>query len=331
MVARERAAEALPRVAHDIGDVPVAQRRRLWALAYRLTASAAEADDIVQETFARWLEHSAAGQRPSEAWLTRVATRLGMDALRARRRRVYVGTWLPEPIGEADVGWCDARVDTEADPAARYGLAESVTLAFLIALEALTPRQRGILLLRDVLGYSAAETAELTGTSDGNVRVLHLRARRLLASYDRTRCVPTPEVLERHRVVLERFLTALRVQDARALEELLTESVEAVTDGGGEFTALRVPLDGRPRVARFYLRAALNRAAGGPQAEIRLVNGLPTAVVTLARPIRRQAPLTVLSLRLAGDGRVGRIYTVLASAKLGRVALATQRLPADAL
>ena len=95
----------------------------------------------------------------------------------------------------------------------RYGLAESVTLAFLVALEALSPRQRATLLLRDVFGYSASEVAEHTGLSEGNVRVLHLRARRTLASYDLTRCIPTDELRARHQAALEQLLGALGAQD----------------------------------------------------------------------------------------------------------------------
>jgi RNA polymerase sigma-70 factor (ECF subfamily) len=146
--------------------------------------------------------------------------------------------------------------------------------------------------------------------------VLHLRARRALASYDQARCIPTAELRTHHRVALERLLAALASQDGRALEELLSESVRTITDGGGEYTALLAAFQGRAQVARFYLRASLNRAAGGPSVKIQLVNGLPAAVITLAHPVRRQAPRTVMALRLAEDGRIGEIYAVLASAKL---------------
>jgi RNA polymerase sigma-70 factor, ECF subfamily len=305
--------------ATDVGSESLPQRRRLWRLAYRLTGSAADADDVVQDTFVRWLEHSADGARPPEAWLLRVATHLGIDALRARRRRAYVGTWLPQPVvgsSDAALGTC---ASTDMGVEVRYGLAESVTLAFLVALEALSPRQRATLLLRDVFGYSASEVAEHTGLSEGNVRVLHLRARRTLASYDLTRCIPTDELRVRHQAALEQLLGALGAQDGRALEDLLAETVRTVTDGGGEYTALPAPLICRSRVARFYLRAALNRAAGGPTWQIRLVNGLPAALITLALPVRRQAPLTMMGVQLAADGRVQAIYTVLASAKLLRV------------
>jgi RNA polymerase sigma factor (sigma-70 family) len=311
---------ARPDRATQVARVFGVQRGSLWALAYRLTGSAADAEDVVQEAFAR-LVASPLELTDVELgrWLARVATNLALDALR-RRRRDYPGSWLPAPIG-ADPGASD-EVDPEADPERRYGLAESVTFAFLLALEALTPRQRAVLLLRDVLGHSVRETAELLATSEGGVRVLHLRARRALADYDRERCVPTPALRARHREVLERFLHSLVSQDARGLEALLAESVETVTDAAGEYTALTRPLVGRARVARFYLRAALHRQEGGLRTEIRLVNGLPAALLTLERPVRRQAPLSLLRCEIDGEGRIRAVQAILAPKKLARLALA---------
>ena len=291
--------------------------RRLWALAYRLTGCAADADDIVQETTVRWLEHrSALDDATSGPWMVRVATNLAMDVLRARRRRAYVGTWLPSPVAHTDDDWLDGVVDHEPDAEARYGLLESVTMAFLVALEVLGPRQRAALLLRDVLGYSPAETAAVLDTTEGNVRVLHLRARRAMSAYDRTRSLPSETVRERHRAILDRFLGCLATQDVAGLERLLAESVRTATDSAGEYGALRAPLAGRRAVARFYVQAAANRAPGGPSAEVRIVNGLPAAIVTLARPVRRQAPLAVITLQLDDAGLVSAIHTILAPGKL---------------
>jgi RNA polymerase sigma-70 factor (ECF subfamily) len=170
--------------------------------------------------------------------------------------------------------------------------------------------------LRDVLGHSARETAELLGTSEGAARVLHLRARRVLAPYDEARCIPTPELRARHAAALERFLACLQAQDARGLEALLTESVETVTDAAGEFTALTAPLAGRERVARLYLVAALHRREGGTRTEIRLVNGLPAALVTLLAPVRRQAPRSLLRCELDAAGRIRVVHAILAPRKL---------------
>jgi RNA polymerase sigma-70 factor (ECF subfamily) len=292
-----------------------AQQRRLWGLAYRLTGDAEDADDIVQEAFARLSAlRPVLDEQHVGPWLVRVATNLGIDALRRRRRRAYVGPWLPSPCVDAG----DALPSLE-DPETRYGLAESATFAFLLALEALSPRQRAVLVLRDVLGFSARETAAIVRASEGNVRVLHTRARGALAAYDAARCMPSPELCERHRAVLQKFVTCLLAQDAAALEALLTEDVSTVTDSAGEYTALAKQLGGRARVARFYLTAARNRVAGGPSVALVDVNGLPAVVITLAHPQRRQAPRTLMRCELAADGRIALVHTVLAPRKLARL------------
>jgi RNA polymerase sigma-70 factor (ECF subfamily) len=294
-----------------------AQRRRLWALAYRLTGSAEDAEDVVQEAFARLVAKPPEPAREDLGpWLARVATNLGIDALRRRRRRSYVGPWLPSPIAAAEPDELEAQPSATVDPERRYGLAESATFAFLVALEALSPRQRAVLVLRDVLGHSAREAGEVLGTSEGSARVLHLRARRALADYDRSRCIPTPELRERHRAALQRFLDCLLAQDARGLEAILAESVETVTDADGEYTALALPLAGRARVARLYLAAALHRRAGGTRIEMSLVNGLPAALVALERPVRRQAPRTLLRCELDPEGRIRLVHAILAPRKL---------------
>ena len=301
-----------------------AHRRRLWALGYRLTGSAEDADDVVQEAFARLLERPPRGDAAGLApWLVRVATNLGIDALRRRKRRAYAGVWLPAPAEASDAEWCDAFASAAGrDPEARYGLLESASYAFLLALEALGARQRAALLLRDVLGYSAREAAEALATTEGNVRVLHARARRTMEGYDRERCVPTPELRERHRAALERFLGALASQDAAALEQMLAEPVRTRTDAAGEYAALGAALSGRDRVAKLYLRAALHRREAEPRIEVRLVNGMPAAVIELGRPRLRLAPRTVLRLDLDADGRIREIQAVLAPRKLGAVRFA---------
>ena len=294
-----------------------AEGRRLWGLAYRLTGSAEDAEDVVQEAFVRLVaQPPEVPQHETGRWLARVATNLGIDALRRRRRRAYAGPWLPTPVEDPDPDGPLGRPSESPDPEARYGLAESATYAFLLALEALSPRQRAVLLLRDVVGHSAREAAEVIGASEGSVRVLHLRARRALADYDQLRCVPTPELRERHRAALQRFLDCLQAYDAPGLEAILAESVETVTDAAGEYTALAAPLAGRGRVARLYLVAARNREAGGTRTEIRIVNGLPAALVTLEEPVRRQAPRTLLRCELDAEGRIRLVQAILAPEKL---------------
>ena len=309
-----------PEAAADLAALFESQRRKLWGLGYRLTGSAEDADDIVQESFARLLEHRPPGAGGARAaWLVRVATHLGIDALSRRRRRRYAGEWLPEPVEAGDEDWLDALLGTAPDPEKRYGLLESVTYAFLLTLEALSPRQRAVLLLRDVFGYSAREAAAVLDTTEGNLRVLHLRARRAMASYDRSACAPGPELRARHRATLERFLQCLLAEDAGTLEALLTESVRATTDAAGKYTALTTPLHGRAAVARLFLRAAEMRRAAAPRYDIREVNALPAILIELSDPQRRQAPRTVLCVELDPDGRIRALDAILAPRKLRAV------------
>jgi RNA polymerase sigma-70 factor (ECF subfamily) len=223
---------------------------------------------------------------------------------------------LPSPVETPEPDPLALLVSDDADPETHYGLAESATYAFLLALEALSPRQRAVLLLRDVLGHSAREAADLLGTTEGSARILHLRARRALADYDASRCVPTAELRERHRAALQQFLDCLTNQDVRGIEAILAESVRTVTDAAGEYTALATPLEGRARVARFYQMAALHRQAGGTHTEMRIVNGLPAAIITVLAPVRRQAPRSLLRCELDDAGHIVLVHAVLAPRKL---------------
>ena len=287
--------------------------RRLWGLCYRLTGVAADADEIVQEAFARAIE-----QKPAlvgddlERWLVRVATNLGLDRLRRRRRRAYPGSWLPSPV-EAAVA--DAEVEESA--ASRYERADEAAYAWLVALESLGPRSRAALVLSDVLDYPATDVARILGTSEGNVRVLHHRARRALDALDVERVV-SADVCDRQREVLSKFVACMVQQDAAGMEALLAEGVRSVTDGGGRYTALREPLSGRVRVVRFHLETGRRR---GPisTSELRTVNGA-AALVVATRPLRRQmAPRLVLRVDLDRAGLIREIHTVLAPAKLTAV------------
>jgi RNA polymerase sigma-70 factor (ECF subfamily) len=296
------------------------ERRRLWALAYRMTGTGEDAEDVVQEAFARLLTQRPAPISPA-GWLVRTVTHLSIDALRRRRRRSYAGPWLPSPI-EMGEDLLDALPCGTPDPEARYGTRESVTFAFLVALEALGPRQRAVLLLRDVMGHGAHDAAEVLGISEANARVLHHRARRAMDAYDRRRCVPTPELRERHHAALEAFVAALEAQDGARVEALLAESARTSTDAGGAYTALATPLVGRARVARLYLTATMHRAAGGTRREIRLVNGLPAVLITVLAPVRRQAPRTLLRCELDAEGRIELVQAVLAPRKLAALRFA---------
>ena len=298
------------------------ERRRLWALAYRMTGTAEDADDVVQEAFARLVAQTEAPAGAPAHWLVRVVTNLAIDALRRRKRRAYTGPWLPGPIETPESDGLDAVPSAAPDPEARYGELESVTFAFLLALEALGPRQRAVLLLRDVMGQSARDTADALGVSEANVRVLHHRARSAMSAYDARRCVPTPALRERHRAALAAFVAALEAQDGARVEALLAESARTFTDADGAYTALAVPLEGRDRVARLYLVATLHRQQGGTRFETRVVNGLPAVLVTVEHPVRRQAPRTLLRCELDATGRIELVQAVLAPRKLAALRFA---------
>ena len=300
----------------DVSDLFRAHHRTLWGLCYRLTGCAADADDIVQETFARALKRPAAPGDPSwKPWLTRVATRLGIDVLRRRRRRGYVGSWLPSPIETADE---PTPAESTDSPETQYARLESVSFAFLLALEALSPRQRAVLLLRDVFDYSARDVADVLEMSEANVRITHHRARRVLQAYDQSRCPPTAARQEQTMRVLAEFVRCLVQQDAAGVEAVLADGVRTVTDAGGEYTALATPLFGRARVATLHLRVAARRAPGA-RTELRLVNGMPAVVIQYATAQRRQAPRAVLRCELDGDGRIAQVHVVLASRKLSGI------------
>ena len=289
-------------------------RRSLWNLCYRMTGVAADADDILQETFARGLERPPATEsQPWAPWLVRVATNLSLDLLRARKRRASRGPWLPSPIETRDPDEVDEST-TDSTPESRYELLEDASFAYLLALEKLAPRARAALLLRDVLDYSAEEAALVLETSPGNLRVLHHRARSALTS-ERSATAPPKADREATRRALEQFMGCLVRQDAAGLEALLADSVKTITDGGGEFNALRRPLVGRERVAVFHLRTAKRRMPHS-RFEIRWVNGMPAVVIETPDPKRRQAPRLVLRCELDAAGRIEEIHSILLPRKL---------------
>jgi RNA polymerase sigma factor (sigma-70 family) len=296
-----------------------AHERRLWGLCYRMTGSVADADDLVQETFARALEAPPRLDAPLEPWLTRVAMNLARDALRRRRRSSYPGPWLPAPVETGDAA---AEVETAAEPAStegRYDLLESVTFAFLLAIEALSPQQRAVLLLRDVFDYSVRETAGALGLSEANVKTTHLRARRSMAAYDAGRTLPTRTMQERNRRALEGLMSALRAHDVAGVERLLAGQVRYRSDGGGEFFTARVPVLGPKKVAALLVR--LEELHGPPDAiEVRALNGFP-GLLAWYRGLSRTQEVAPLLLRVEadGEGRIVEVFSLLAPRKLAGI------------
>jgi RNA polymerase sigma-70 factor (ECF subfamily) len=291
-------------------------RRALWSLSYRMTGVAADADDVVQETFVRAMRDPPDRGRPVGPWLTKVAVNVARDLLRARKRRGYTGPWLPSPLAADDDAIAEARPEAwDEGPEGRYGLLESTSFAFLLALETLTPMQRAVLVLRDVLDYSVRETADAVGSSEGAVKVAHLRARRAMAGYDGGRTAVGPEVREGHLAMLQRFLAAVGAGDAAAVEALLADDVVVMSDGGGEYKAALRLLYGPARAAAFMLGIARKR--GPPQGfALGVHNGLPSVIVDTGRNANRWAPRIFMQCPLDAEGRIRRVHLVLATRKL---------------
>ncbi len=295
-----------------------------------MTGDAADADDLVQETFVRaWKNPPERTDEPWRPWLARVAMNLSRDMLRRRKRRRYEGPWLPSPIETGDEASHSPEelpstdpVDEHGDPAARYDMLESVSFAFLLALEALTPAQRAVLLLRDVFDYSVKETAEALGMSEPSVKTTHHRARRTMRDYDRERRLPTRLLQEQTRRAMERFLSCLFNRDAAGAEALLAADVRHLADGGGEFIAARTPVVGRHKVALFNQKialSALQRAEvkpGSVREYWRMLNGLPARVLEVAEPPQKYAPRIVTTCELDAEGNIKRIFNILATRKL---------------
>ena len=293
-------------------------KRVLWGMCYRMTGSAADADDIVQDTFVKALERPPIDtEAPLRPWLVKVAMNLSRDQLRRRRRREYVGPWLPSPVlteGD-DQPQLDHPISTEDSPCVRYDLMESVTLAFLLALEALTPAQRAVLLLRDVFDYSTTETAEALAMSEANIKVTLHRARRTMGSYDKNRGSDFSKRVVAMRDTLQRFLSRLTSGDVQGLQEMLAADVVLVTDGGGEINALAEPVYGSEKVLRLIAKLyEANRDV--TSTSLRNVNGEPAILVERSQMRPGHASFFTMHCALNEDSRMQRLHFVFAPSKL---------------
>ena len=253
-------------MAHE--DLHRELRPLLFSIAYRMLASATEAEDIVQEAFLRLQRATNEGARieSPRAWLVKVATRLAIDHLRSARvrRETYVGTWLPEPL-----------VDGGDDPVEHVEMAETLSMAFLVLLESLSPIERAVFLLREVFGFGYDEIAGIVDKSEDNCRQILARARRHIDAR-RPRFEASPDKRDS---LARKFFAAADRGDVDGLVQLLATDVAFYGDGGGKATAVREPVHGRDRVGR--LLAGL--LAWAEQREVRIrpvqVNGQPGAML----------------------------------------------------
>ncbi|GGU36231.1 RNA polymerase sigma factor SigJ [Streptomyces daghestanicus] len=280
------------------------ERRQLINVAYRLLGSLAEAEDAVQEAYARWYalpEDRRDGIRSPGAWLTTVTGRICLDVLgsaRARRER-YVGAWLPEPVPDRAA----ERGGGGADPVDLLVLDESVSMAFLVVLETMTPAERVAFVLHDVFRYPFAEIAGALGRTPAACKQLAASARRRVR--DAGPAAPAAGLAGAVRQVKE----AWEARDIGALVDLLDPTAVMTADGGGVAGAALHPVEGGAHIAR-YMVALAERAPGLVLSE-RPVNGTPGLVASLGGVV-----LTVASFDLAG-GRVSRIWVVRNPEKLG--------------
>jgi RNA polymerase sigma factor (sigma-70 family) len=288
----------------DLGlDAVMSERRQLTNLAYRLLGSLADAEDAVQETYARWYALPAQQQEAIEnpaAWLTTVASRICLDLLgsaRARRER-YVGEWIPEPLPDPGE-WVGGRPGgAAADPADRVTLDESVSMAFLVVLDSMTPAERVAFVLHDVFGYSFAEVAGIVGRTPAACRQLASSARRRIRA-----ARPPASPTTRQAGIVRHFKQAWEAKDITALLGLLDPDATVIADGGGLVSAAPHPIEGAEQIARYVADLAARTPGNFTMLE-RTVNGQPGLVAQ-----QDGVTVTVFAFDIADD-RITHIWAV---------------------
>jgi RNA polymerase sigma-70 factor (ECF subfamily) len=289
-------------------DAVTSERGRLINLTYRLLGSLAEAEDAVQETYARWYALPAPQQdaiASPGAWLTTVASRICLNVLGSARarRETYVGEWIPEPLPDPGE-WVNGRPGgTSIDPADRVTLDESVSMAFLVVLESMTPAERVAFILHDVFRYPFAEVAEVTGRTPAACRQLASSARR------RIRAAQAPEApAARQARIVRDFKRAWEAKDIDALIGLLDPGATVIADGGGLASVVLQPVEGGEQIARGCVRFA--GLVPGLTILERTVNGQPGLVAE-----RNGGIVAVLAFGFAGD-RIKHLWAILNPEKL---------------
>jgi RNA polymerase sigma-70 factor, ECF subfamily len=276
----------------------VAYRDLLFTVAYEMLGSAADAEDVLQETWLRWVKVDVGQVRDQRAYLVRITTRQSLDRLRTmrRRREAYIGSWLPEPLLTAP----DVAEDVE--------LAESVSMALMLVLETLSPTERAVFVLREAFDVSYDEIAAAVGKSRAAVRQIAHRARQHVDAR-RPREVVSPSET---RAALEAFLRAVETRDLQGLIDVLAPEVVLVGDGGGVKRAVLRPIIGAEKVVRYFL-GGFGKPEGTLTVDPAMVDGNPALVVRLDGEIDG-----VLAIRVE-DARITGLYYVRNPEKLTRV------------
>ena len=279
-----------------------AHRNLLFTVAYEMLGSAADAEDVLQETWLRWMEVDVGQVRDQRAYLIRITTRRSLDRLRTmgRRMEVSVGPWLPEPLLTAP----DVAEDVE--------LAESVSMALMVVLETLSPTERAIFVLREVFEVGYDEIAAAVGKSPAAVRQIAHRARQHVEAR-RPREVVSPTEA---RAALESFRHALETRDLQGLLDVLAPDVVLITDGGGAEQAAPRPITGAEKAARFIV-GGIGKARVVLTGECTVVTGNPALVLRVDGEVDG-----VLAIRVE-DARITGLYYVRNPQKLTRIASET--------
>ncbi|KRF38411.1 RNA polymerase sigma-70 factor [Terrabacter sp. Soil810] len=281
-------------------------RPLMFSIAYRMLGSVAEAEDVVQDAFLKMHRALAEGTEldSPDAYATTVTTRLAIDTLRSARvrREEYVGPWLPEPLVP----------ERAPDPASRFELEDSVSVAMLVLMESLSPVERAVFILRETLGYDYAEIAAVVGQSEATCRQHFSRAHKRLGAGPRFEASQ-----ERRDELAAAFLAAVRGGGLEDLEQLLADDVVFYGDGGGKAPAIRTPMHGSVAVARFLLGLVRRGGPAGVSLQPAHANGGPAAL-TIGPD---GALLGVLTIEVA-DGRIIALHNQINPDKLqhlGRV------------
>ncbi|MGH3362549.1 MAG: RNA polymerase sigma-70 factor [Nocardioides sp.] len=280
-------------------DVFVEHRSLLFTVAYEMLGSAADAEDVLQETWLRWHDVALAEVRDPRAYLVRITTRLALNRLRTqqRRRESYLGPWLPEPLL------------TSPDIVEDVELADSVSMAMLLVLDTLSPTERAVFVLREVFGFGYDEIAAAVDKSDAAVRQVASRARKHVEA----RRPRTSDDVDRD-AVIRRFMDAAIGGDLQALMDVLAPDVVLISDGGGKVSAARRPIEGRDKVAQFLRGlATLGQTMGVVSIEPAWVNGGPGFHLLLDGE-----RVTTGAARIQ-DGTIAELYFVRNPDKLGRL------------